>query len=77
MTHRRFILASLRSRRLFIAAENEARALKLPGVTLQTRIEMTENHRFFTSLGFAITAQTAHEGYNRPTSITMQSKVPI
>ncbi|MEJ6713265.1 MAG: GNAT family N-acetyltransferase [Rhodobacterales bacterium] len=55
----------------------EARALAL-GVTfleLQTRIELTENHAAFTRMGFVKTAESAHDGYNRPTSITMRRQV--
>ncbi|USG60819.1 GNAT family N-acetyltransferase [Sneathiella marina] len=39
---------------------------------LESRVELTEVHSFFRRFGFVQTAETAHEGYNRPTSITMQ-----
>ncbi|EHK59008.1 GNAT family N-acetyltransferase [Allomesorhizobium alhagi] len=39
---------------------------------LQTRIELAANHAAFTRLGFRETARTAHEGYDRATSITMR-----
>lgn len=38
---------------------------------LETRIELSENHAFFASQGFCKTGESAHEGYKRPTSITM------
>jgi N-acetylglutamate synthase-like GNAT family acetyltransferase len=60
---------------LIDSATARARTLGFDSLELQTRVELTENHRFFTALGFAITGQTAHEGYDRPTSITMQLKV--
>lgn len=47
-----------------------ARVHGLPSVTLQVRVELTENQRIFTSLGFAEVGRTAHPGYDRPTSIT-------
>lgn len=42
---------------------------------LQTRVELIENRRFFEKLGFIKTSDTAHEGFTRPTSITMRRKV--
>lgn len=42
---------------------------------LQTRIELTENHRAFEALGFIRARETAHPGYDRPTSVTMMKRV--
>jgi GNAT superfamily N-acetyltransferase len=70
-THRGQCLA----RRLIATAQAEARARNLPRLELQTRIELTENHTAFTHLGFVKTAETAHPGYDRPTSITMTRRV--
>lgn len=39
---------------------------------LESRVELTEVHTFFRRFGFVQTAETAHKGYTRPTSITMQ-----
>ncbi len=39
---------------------------------LETRIELIENQAFFASQGFSKTGETAHEGYKKPTSITMR-----
>ena len=58
------------ARRLIAHAESRARALSLPSITLQTRIELTENHATFRALGFDQTGETAHPGYDRPTSLT-------
>lgn len=49
-----------------------ARALGFPRLELETRIELTENHRAFEKMGFHKTGETAHDGYAHPTSITMQ-----
>jgi GNAT superfamily N-acetyltransferase len=57
------------------AAKTEARALGLAMLELQTRVELTENHAAFARMGFVKSGETAHEGYNRPTSITMRAKV--
>jgi GNAT superfamily N-acetyltransferase len=57
------------------AARAEARALGLKALELETRIELTENHDAFARLGFIRTAETAHPGYERPTSITMRAAV--
>ena len=59
------------ARRLIAEAQAEARARTLPRLELQTRIELTENHAAFARLGFTKTAESAHPGYDRPTSITM------
>lgn len=58
-------------RRLLIEAEKRAIAKKLSSLRLETRIELTENHRTFEKFGFVKTAENAHAGYDRPTSITM------
>jgi GNAT superfamily N-acetyltransferase len=63
------------ARRLVAEAEAEARARNLPRLELQTRIELTENHATFARLDFVKTGETAHPGYNRPTSITMNRAV--
>ena len=54
------------------AARAEAQALGLHVLELQTRIELTENHAAFARMGFTKTGETAHEGYDRSTSITMR-----
>lgn len=56
-------------------AGERARARGLPVLELQTRVELTGNQRFFTSLGFAEVARTAHPGYDHPTSITYRRAV--
>ena len=56
-------------------AERRARALGCSRLELQTRIELADNRRAFARLGFVEVAQTAHPGYDRPTSVTMQRAV--
>lgn len=58
---------------LVAAARAEARALGLKALELETRIELIENHDAFARMGFIKTAETAHPGYQRPTSITMRA----
>ena len=58
------------ARSLVDLATGRARALGLPAVELQTRIELTENQTLFQALGFTETVRTAHPGFDRPTSIT-------
>ena len=60
------------ARALVEVAAARARALALPALELQTRIELVENHATFARLGFAVTAETRHPGYARPTSLTMR-----
>ncbi|MBA1139606.1 GNAT family N-acetyltransferase [Mesorhizobium neociceri] len=59
-------------RQLMQAVEDFARRCSKPAIELQTRIELTANHATFARLGFRETERTAHEGYDRPTSITMR-----
>ena len=62
-------------RRLVALAEERARALGLPALELQSRVELTEIHAIFARLGFARTGETAHPGYDRPTSVTMRKEL--
>ena len=62
-------------RALVALAEKRAVALGFPELELQTRIELIESHRIFAALGFVKTLETAHEGYDRVTSITMRKAV--
>jgi GNAT superfamily N-acetyltransferase len=59
-------------RALMARAEAEARALGLPALELQTRVELVENHAAFAAMGFVRTGQSSHAGYARPTSVTMR-----
>lgn len=70
-SHRRQGLA----RQLLTLAETRARALHLPALELQTRIELSENHATFRALGFVEIARTAHPGFDRPTSLTFRRPV--
>ncbi|RWE02698.1 GNAT family N-acetyltransferase [Mesorhizobium sp.] len=58
--------------RLMQAVEDFARRRGKHAIELQTRIELAANHAAFARLGFRESARTAHEGYDRPTSITMR-----
>ena len=60
---------------LMQAVEDFARSRNKSAIELQTRIELTANHATFARLGFRETARTAHEGYDRPTSITMRKEL--
>lgn len=59
------------ARRLIELAAARARALGLPRLELQSRVELTEVHARFAALGFRQTGTTAHPGYDCPTSIVM------
>jgi GNAT superfamily N-acetyltransferase len=58
------------ARRLVEVAGARARAMGLPVLELQARVELAENHAAFRALGFTQTAATAHDGYDRPTALT-------
>ena len=59
-------------RRLMSALELFARESGHTVLELETRIELTENHRTFESLGFSKVSEHAHEGYDHPTYIRMR-----
>jgi len=60
-------------RLLINAAQKLADEEGLAGLELETRIELTENHRAFDRLGFVTVAELSHPGYTRITSIRMRS----
>ena len=59
------------ARGLIGVASWQAARSGLKGLRLQSRIELNETHRAFARLGFVKTGETAHEGFDRPTSIDM------
>ena len=61
---------------LMAVADARARASGLPVLQLQTRIELVENHATFRAMGFHQTAATAHPGFDHPTSLTFERRVP-
>ncbi|MCX7644849.1 MAG: GNAT family N-acetyltransferase [Rhodobacteraceae bacterium] len=58
------------ARQLVALAERRAREKGLPAIELQSRVELAENHAAFAAMGFRVTAETAHPGFDRPTSLT-------
>lgn len=63
------------ARRLFELAEASARAHGLKALELQARIELTENHRTFTALGFEKTGEGRHPGYTRSTDVNFRKEL--
>jgi len=63
------------ARQLIDLAEDRARQMGLPVLELQTRVELLENQKAFRKLGFVEVGRTAHEGFDRPTSITYRRAV--
>jgi GNAT superfamily N-acetyltransferase len=61
--------------RFLTEAEEIARELGKPALRLETRIELTGNHRRFEAWGFARTAEKSHAGYDRITFIEMQKRL--
>ncbi|MDH4440452.1 MAG: GNAT family N-acetyltransferase [Rhizobium sp.] len=59
-------------RRLMDRAEALAAQLSLPALRLETRIELTGNHRRFGAWCFVATAEKSHPGYDRTTYIEMR-----
>lgn len=63
------------ARGMMAKAEARARALGLAVLQLETRVELVENHAVFQKLGFIETDRKAHQGFDRPTSITFEKRV--
>ena len=63
------------ARRLVAFADKVAQTRGLASLTLQSRVELVENHATFRALGFTETARTAHPGFDKPTSITFTKPV--
>ncbi|MCP4187605.1 MAG: GNAT family N-acetyltransferase [Gammaproteobacteria bacterium] len=57
------------------AVENLARKRNQRVLELETRIELEENHKTFCRLGFIKVSEGAHEGYDKPTFITMRKQL--
>ena len=62
-------------REIFNMAKKFTRTQGKSILELETRIELTENHKTFAKLGFVKTVETAHAGFDQPTAITMACKV--
>ncbi|WP_170411173.1 GNAT family N-acetyltransferase [Ruegeria atlantica] len=58
-------------------AESRAAELGLPALELETRVELTENHRVFSRLGFTMVGTGSHEGYDRPTDFLLRKKINL
>lgn len=63
------------ARRLVDHAGIRAQEMGVAVLELETRVELVENHTAFGRLGFEKTGETAHPGYDRATSITMQKRL--
>jgi GNAT superfamily N-acetyltransferase len=59
-------------KKLLTESEGFARVLGVGAMELQTRIELNENHRTFTRLGYSEVGRSAHSGYDRPTTVTLR-----
>ena len=62
-------------RQMMTLAEGRARALNLPQIQLETRIELTENHRFYLGLGYCEAGRSTHPGFANPTSVRYVKQV--
>lgn len=59
-------------RLLIKQVEDFAKSCGRSVLELETRIELVENHEIFEAYGFRKVSESAHEGYDRPTSISME-----
>jgi ribosomal protein S18 acetylase RimI-like enzyme len=62
-------------RALLAAVDTEARARKVPVVSLAVRIALPHNQRLFRGCGFREVRREAHPGYTQPTFIHMEKVV--
>ena len=61
--------------RLIGLCEDEARARRLPRLTLRVRLALPENERLFERLGFRRIGVEAHEGFEAPTVAAMDKRL--
>ncbi|NVO58643.1 GNAT family N-acetyltransferase [Rhodobacteraceae bacterium B1Z28] len=54
-----------------------AAELGLPALELETRVELAENHRAFSRLGFTIVSTGSHDGYGRPTDFLLRKSINL
>ena len=59
-------------RQLMLWADGEAATRSCPGITVGVRIALPGNLEFFRSLGFEVTAEHRHDGYDAPTWFAMR-----
>ena len=57
------------------SVREHARSVGLRGSRFDTRIELTENHATFAAMGFVRSGEHCHEGYDRPTFVTMRKRL--
>ncbi|WP_298935173.1 GNAT family N-acetyltransferase [uncultured Ruegeria sp.] len=58
-------------------AERRALSLGLPALELETRVELTENHRVFSRFGFTIVATGTHAGFDQPTEFVLRKPISL
>lgn len=63
------------ARQLVKHAVARARALALPELRLETRVELAENHKTFQAMGFTETGRSAHPGFSRATTVTFAQRI--
>ena len=63
------------ARRLMARVEQHAKDNGIDCVELETRVELTENQRFFAAAGYVKIAEYTHPGYRRPTSYRYRKNV--
>lgn len=59
-------------RSLMETVERYALSKGIETIELNTRIELFENHSTFKSMGYFVTGEHSHKGYDRPTFISMR-----
>jgi len=62
-------------RMLVERVEDYAKRIGRSLLELETRIELVENHRIFEAYGYRQVSENAHEGYDHPTSISMEKRL--
>ena len=64
------------ARAMVEAAADRATGLGLDALELQSRVELTENHAAFYSMGFRQSGTFTHPGYAEPTSLVFTRPLP-
>jgi predicted N-acetyltransferase YhbS len=62
-------------RALMLWAEREARKRGFDGIVVGVRIPLVGNLAFYRSLGYEVTGEHSHDGYDRPTWLALRKRL--
>jgi hypothetical protein len=55
--------------------ESQAKYMNLAEMTLEVRVELTENQQAFAAMGFEVSKEGCHDGYRKVTFLEMKKQL--